>query len=343
MAHHQQLSVPRRRRPRQQDHPANEADEDKVNQSYRHKPAILPAGRSARQAYSQVSHLCPVLEPHTIRLTDSVWRLRAASTSDGLQGYHRAMAPRLADDELTAFLDDFNARQMPSAAETGAAALRAAAAERAAARASGPELSAVRDLQVPPDGRAARLYRPTAQATALVLYLHGGGFVFGDLETHDRACRRLADRSGVPVLALDYRRAPEHPWPAAVDDAVAALRWIASQPPALQIAPAAVAIAGDSAGGTAVSGSRAAMLTDPRVSPLFAPDLTGLPTAFVITGEHDPLRDQGEAYAGRLREAAFPRPFAASRAWSTTSCSGTRSRRHVPPPPIASRPTSLHR
>jgi acetyl esterase len=160
------------------------------------------------------------------------------------------MAPRLADDELSAFLDDFNARQIPSAAETGAAALRTAAAERAAARAKGPELSAVRDLHVPPGGHAARLYRPTAQATALVLYLHGGGFVFGDLETHDRACRRLADRSGVPVLALDYRRAPEHPWPAAVDDAVAAVRWIASQPPELQIAPAAVAIAGDSAGGT---------------------------------------------------------------------------------------------
>ena len=183
-------------------------------------------------------------------MTDSAWRLRAASTSDGLQGYHRAMAPRLADDELTAFLDDFNARQIPSAAETGAAAMRAAAAERAAARAKGPGLSAVGDLHIPPGGRAARLYRPTAQATALVLYLHGGGFVFGDLETHDRACRRLADRSGVSVLALNYRRAPEHPWPAAVDDAVAALRWIASQPPELQIAPAAVAIAGDSAGGT---------------------------------------------------------------------------------------------
>jgi acetyl esterase len=275
-----------------------------------------------------------------------------------LQGYHRAMAPRLADDELTAFLDDFNARQIPAAAETGAAALRAAAAERSAARAKGPELSAVRDLHVPPGGRAARLYRPAAQATALVLYLHGGGFVFGDLETHDRACRRLADRSGVPVLALDYRRAPEHPWPAAVDDAVAALRWIASQPPELQIAPAAVAIAGDSAGGTIAalaclrlrdeapemlprvqlliyantdlgnSGAsmrekghgfgldvadiewfnsqwvpEPAMLTDPRVSPLFAPDLTGLPTAFVITAEHDPLRDQGEAYAAHLREA----------------------------------------
>ena len=73
--------------------------------------------------------------------------------------------------------------------------------------------------------------------------------MFGDLDTHDRACRRLADRSGVSVLALDYRRAPEHPWPAAVNDAVAALRWIASQPPELQMAPAAAAIAGESAGG----------------------------------------------------------------------------------------------
>ena len=125
----------------------------------------------------------------------------AASPSDGLQGYYRTMAPRLADNELTAFLDEFNARQIPSAAETGAAALRAAAAERAAARAKGPELSAVRDLHVPPDGRAARLYRPTAQAAALVLYLHGGGFVFGDLETHDRA-------SGASPIARAYRCSP---------------------------------------------------------------------------------------------------------------------------------------
>jgi acetyl esterase len=89
-------------------------------------------------------------------------------------------------------------------------------------------MSAVRDLSVPPSGRPARLYRPTDAATALALYLHGGGWVIGDLETHDRACRRLAATSGVAVLALDYRRAPEHPWPAAVDDAVIALQWIAS-------------------------------------------------------------------------------------------------------------------
>ena len=76
-----------------------------------------------------------------------------------------------------------------------------------------------------------------------MLYLHGGGWV---IETHDRACRCLAASSGAAVLALDYRRAPEHPWPAAVD----ALRWIASRPQELGVAPAELAIAGDSAGGT---------------------------------------------------------------------------------------------
>jgi len=163
------------------------------------------------------------------------------------------------------------------------------------------------------------------------------------------------------VLALDYRRAPEHPWPAAVDDAVAALRWIASGPAELDQRPGALGIAGDSAGGTiaalaclrvrdeAPEASPALQVLiyantdladsspsmhekghgngldvadiewfnsqwvpdpskrrDPQVSPLHAPDLTDLPAAVVITCEHDPLRDQGEAYAARLRSAGVP-------------------------------------
>jgi acetyl esterase len=271
------------------------------------------------------------------------------------------MTDQLADPELAAFLNDFYARGVPPAAQLGADAMRAGAAERAAAKPPGPQLS-VSDLAAPPGGRPARLYRPAGAAPALMLFLHGGGFVIGDLDTHDRACRRLADRSGVPVLALDYRRAPEHPWPAAVDDAVAALRWIASGPAVLERpADAAVAVAGDSAGGTlaalaclrlrgeapeaapalqllayantdlANSGASMqeeghgfgleagdiewfnaqwvpdpALRAGPRVSPLREPDLAGLPAAIVITCEHDPLRDQGEAYAERLRAAGVP-------------------------------------
>ena len=267
------------------------------------------------------------------------------------------MVEPLADTALTQFIAEFNAQPAPRPAQAGAAGLRAASEERAAARPTGPEMRAVHDLAVPPDGVAARLYRPAEGPTALVVFLHGGGFVMGSIATHDRACRRLASASGASILSLDYRRAPEHPWPAAVDDAMATLRWIASRPPQLDPQPSTVAIAGDSAGGTvaALACIRArdeaeaapglqvliyantdltnsgasmqseghgfglevediewfnaqwvpdpAMRGDPRVSPLYAPDLSDLPAAIVITCEHDPLRDQGEAYAQRLRSA----------------------------------------
>jgi acetyl esterase len=71
-------------------------------------------------------------------------------------------------------------------------------------------------------GRPARLYAPSAEKLPVLLYLHGGGFTIGDLETHDSLCRQLSLRSGAAVLALDYRLAPEHRFPAAVDDAWAA-------------------------------------------------------------------------------------------------------------------------
>ena len=86
------------------------------------------------------------------------------------------MTSRLADAELAAFLDGLNAQQVPSAAEMGPAGLRAAAEARAVARPKGPEMHAVRNILAPPGGRPARLYRPTARATSLVLYLHGGGW-----------------------------------------------------------------------------------------------------------------------------------------------------------------------
>jgi acetyl esterase len=84
----------------------------------------------------------------------------------------------------------------------------------------------------------------------LVLWLHGGGWTLGDVESYDRVCRRLAAGSGAAVLSLDYRLAPEHPWPASVDDTIAALRWISGAPEELGELTGRLAIAGDSAGAT---------------------------------------------------------------------------------------------
>src|SRR5205814_6192784 len=97
----------------------------------------------------------------------------------------------------------------------------------------------------------ARLYAPaTGEPLPVLLYLHGGGFTIGDLETHDSLCRQLALRSGAAVLALDYRLAPEHRFPAAVDDAWAALAWLHEQAGALGLDGTRLAVGGDSAGGT---------------------------------------------------------------------------------------------
>lgn len=101
--------------------------------------------------------------------------------------------------------------------------------------------------------RPARLYAPRVREDGVLpvlLYLHGGGFTVGSLETHDSLCRQIALRSGVAVLALDYRLAPEHRFPAAVEDAWAALQWLASQGAGLGLDPARLAVGGDSAGGT---------------------------------------------------------------------------------------------
>ena len=123
------------------------------------------------------------------------------------------------------------------------AATRRSGDEAALAEAREPDLARVVDLEV--RGLQARLYRPSLDRTGLLLYLHGGGWTIGSIETYDR----LASRSGIALLSLEYRLAPEHPWPASIDDTVMALEWIAQRP--LELGPTgAVAVGGDSAGGT---------------------------------------------------------------------------------------------
>ena len=207
--------------------------------------------------------------------------------------------------------------------------------------------------------RPARLYVPegAAEPSALLVFFHGGGWVRGDLDSHDKPCRRLAHLAGVRVLAVDYRLAPEHVFPAAAQDAAAAFAEVAADAGAFGADPGRLAVGGDSAGGnlaavTAIAArdaggpqpalqlliypacdlSRkhpsmrlfsagwllseadtdrykglyapdAATWRDPRASPLLAEDLRGVAPALVITAAADPLRDEGEAYAERLREA----------------------------------------
>jgi acetyl esterase len=207
-----------------------------------------------------------------------------------------------------------------------------------------------------------RVYTPEGDGPfGVCVYFHGGGFVIGSVDSHDPVTRRLASEAGVIVVSVDYRLAPEHPYPAAVDDAWAALQWIGANAAELGGVPRVLAVAGDSAGGNLAAvvsllardagGPRIAQqlliypTTDARLdrgadypslvenadapflpkatidwfakhhradgddwraSPILAGDLSGLPPAHVVTAQYDTLRDEGEAYAERLRDAGVP-------------------------------------
>lgn len=159
----------------------------------------------------------------------------------------------LADAELAAWLTAVRQDSGPSARELGPEEMRRGSEKRSRAAPRGPEIGEVKDLVVGAGSVTVRLYRPAPEVTAsqppesrgTIVYLHGGMWVIGDLESHDRACRRLVRSLGVAVVAVHYRRAPEHPFPAAVDDAVDVIRWAADEPGLA----GPLAVMGDSAGG----------------------------------------------------------------------------------------------
>lgn len=119
-----------------------------------------------------------------------------------------------------------------------------------AALALGQPIGAVRNFTVV--GRPARLYTPKARigsaASPTMVYFHGGFHTYGSLKSHDGALRAFAEHAGIQILALDYRLAPEHPFPAGLDDCVAAVRWVAANPELVNADPARLAVGGDSAG-----------------------------------------------------------------------------------------------
>jgi acetyl esterase len=228
------------------------------------------------------------------------------------------------------------------------------------------DVASVDDRVIPgPGGQLPiRVYLPPDPiggdgAAPVLVWFHGGGWVIGDLDTHDPLCRSLANAAGIGVVSVDYRLAPENPFPAGLEDALASVQWVAANAAELGVDWERLAVGGDSAGGNLAAvvcqelrdagppirfqlliypaldarmatpsidqNAEGYFLTkeamhwfsahyrrgtnvdpdNPRISPACAPDaaITGLPRGLVITAEYDPLRDEGEAYAQRLRRA----------------------------------------
>ncbi len=267
------------------------------------------------------------------------------------------------DHELATIVAGARSSGIPDLADVAPAACRDLYRQILAAADVAPASCGVRDIPAQCGVPALRLYLPEAAPAGApcIVYFHGGGYVLGDLDGYDRVCRRLCVDSGAAVVSVDYRLAPEHPFPAAVDDAWAALRWIAAHAEGLGVDAGRLAVAGDSAG--AVLASVCALLArdvasprlraqglvyppaagghdgdfpsrrdhaqgptltlrtmeyfsrhyfgpdgrapDFRGAPLLA-DLSGLPPTLIQLAAHDPLRDEGAAFAQALQRAGTP-------------------------------------
>jgi len=178
------------------------------------------------------------------------------------------------DPEARAFLDA--AAAVPSAPTQGltVAAARRSMRELLVSEEPYEPVGAVTELEVPgPDGAVpVRLYTPEATGPhPVVVYVHGGGWVRGDLDTHDNVCRALCARADCAVLSVDYRRPPEHPFPAALEDCYAVLEWTHEYADQLTLDPARIAVGGDSAGGNLSAG--VALMARDRDGPALAAQL----------------------------------------------------------------------
>ena len=177
--------------------------------------------------------------------------------------------------DVRRFLDYLNALPGPRGHEAGPVeARRMAIAARHVADAPVGELAVIRDLTMPgPAGELKlRLYDARAERDAgpVLVFFHGGGFVIGDLDTHEPICAEIARGLDMPVVAVDYRLAPEHPWPAAPDDCEAAARWVAGSPDALGQRATGLVLAGDSAGGNLAIVTALALRDAPATVPVIA-------------------------------------------------------------------------
>jgi len=267
------------------------------------------------------------------------------------------------DPQAQRVIDAMAALNLKPVEESTPAEARESIRARTAALGPFPDVAAVVDHRVPVAGGeiTVRAYSPGGPGPhPALVYYHGGGWVIGDLHTHDGLCRSLTNAARCAVLSVDYRLAPESKYPVAVEDSYAALLWIAANADRLGIDRRRIAVGGDSAGGNLATvvalaardrkGPRLALqvliypVTDhdldtrsyvenatgyvltregmrwfwnhylareaqgrePYASPLRASSLAGLPPALVITAEYDPLCDEGEAYAARLRDSGVP-------------------------------------
>ncbi len=266
------------------------------------------------------------------------------------------------DERVKTMLDQMAALGQPPIHELSPQEARANRRETAALGLYPETPANAEDRRIPgPAGEVGvRVYRPeAAEMLPIVVFLHGGGWVIGDIESHDAVCHQLATRVPAVVVSVDYRLAPEHRYPAALEDCYAATLWAHRHAGELGADAHRMAVAGDSAGGNLSAlvalrcrdegGPRLAFQllvypatdltcsfpshvengqgylltsdamawfldhyidererTSPGASPHFVEDLSGLPPALVITAEFDPLRDEGEAYAERLRAAGVP-------------------------------------